>query len=342
MPPLPVDDLAPAPTEAAAPVALQPQTSLVGGGKIIEMSAPTPANAQAAVGGMKKVIDVPGLTLPPLSAPLPTWMRSAAVRVDKIEKTGLPTLPSPPVRATNQAATGTASNANGANRTRIAQNPAAPPVRNPSGPVTNSDRLPNQIEVAVSTFVVLLTTTDLQTVAVADPAIADVAVVNSRSVLLNGKGPGVTSLVIVDGQKIRQYTVRVTSAPGERPIDVAQAIGIEGVSVRQVKDAVVLEGQVASEQEAKRAAEIAGVYSSKVVNQLQVRPDENAMDAGSATAAQISDLIGLPGVTVRMAGPDGDFERPGRKRDPGHRRADHRRNDGAQSVEPAQNAASFG
>ncbi len=296
VPPLPIKISPPGvPAEKRVLVATQPQTSLIGGGKIIEMSAPagppTAANAQAAVGGMKKIIDVPGLTLPPLSAPLPTWMRSAAVRVDKLEKTGLPTLPSPPK-----------GNPPIPSKTRLAQNPQAPPVSNPGKPVTSSDRLPNQIEVAVSTFVVLLTTTDLQTVAVADPAIADVAIVNSRSVLLNGKGPGVTSLVIVDGQKIRQYTVRVTAAPGERPVDVAEAIGMPGVSVRTVKDAIVLDGEVASEDESKRAAEIAGIYASKVVNQLTVRPDPMGMDSGSATAAQISDLIGLPGVVVRMAG----------------------------------------
>ena len=287
VPPMPVNVNAPAAAAKTELIATAPKISLVGGGKVIEVSAPTDATTQAAVGGMKKVIDVPGLTLPPLSAPLPTWMRSAAVRVDKLEKTGLPTLPAPPAKT-------------GAPNARIAQNPAAPPIRNPGAPVTNSDRLPNQIEVAVSTFVVLLTTTDLQTVAVADPAIADVAVVNSRSVLLNGKGPGVTSLVIVDGQKIRQYSVRVTAAPGERPVDVAEAIGMPGVSVRTVKDALVLDGEVASEEEAKRAVEIAGIYAAKVVNQLTVRGD--SMSSSASSAAQISDLIGLPGVMVRMAG----------------------------------------
>ena len=296
VPPLPVKVSAPAAaTENAALIATTPKVSLVGGGKVIEFVAtdakPTEANTQAAVGGMKKVIEVPGLTLPPLSAPLPTWMRSAAVRVDKIEQNGLPKLPAPPAVAAPKAKT----------PTRIAQNPTAAPVRNPGTPVTNSDRLPNQIEVAVSTFVVLLTTTDLQTVAVADPAIADVAIVNSRSVLLNGKGPGVTSLVIVDGQKIRQYTVRVGAAPGERPVDVAEAIGMPGISVRTVKDALVLDGEVASDEEARRAVEIAGIYASKVVNQLTVRGIE-VEDKGMATAAQISDLIGLPGVIVRMAG----------------------------------------
>ena len=83
---------------------------------------------------------------------------------------------------------------------------------------------------------------------------------------------------------------------------MAAAIGIPGVNVRQVKDAVVLEGEVASEDEAKRAAEIAGIYAPKVVNQLKIGGGDNAMDASTATAAQISDLIGLPGVIVRMAG----------------------------------------
>ena len=312
VPPMPVKVNAPAADKANAKtidkatlVATPPKVSLAGGGKVIEIAAPTAgtptaATTQEAVGGMKKVIDVPNLTLPPLSAPLPTWMRSAAVRVEKLEKNNLPALPAPPAPNAVPAPASKTGTPNIVPNTRLAQNPAAPPVRNPAAPVTNSDRLPNQIEVAVSTFVVLLTTTDLQTVAVADPAIADVAVVNSRAVLLNGKGPGVTSLVIVDGQKIRQYSVRVTAAPGERPIDVAEAIGMPGVSVRTVKDALVLDGEVASEEEAQRAVEIAGIYATKVVNQLTVRGD--TIDSSAATAAQISDLIGLPGVVVRMAG----------------------------------------
>jgi Flp pilus assembly secretin CpaC len=235
----------------------------------IPPAAPT---AKVGFGGMKKVIDVPSLTLPPLSKPLPSWMQNAAVKVDKFD------LPA---------------------SKRIAQNPAAPPIRNPRAPVTNSDRLPNQIEVAVSTFVVLMTTTDLQTVAIADPAIADVAVVNSRTVLLNGKASGVTSLVIVDGQKIRQYTVRVTAEPGSRPIDVAAAIGLPGVTVRPIRNALVLEGEVANAEEARRAEEIAGIYSAKVINQTTIR---GLVSPDVASVTQLTDLINIPGVTVRVNG----------------------------------------
>lgn len=241
-------------------------------------SLPLAADASGLNSGMKKVIKVPGLSLPPLSQPLPDWMKAASVRVDRLEK-----------------------NAKTANGKRIAQNPNGAPVKQPATPVTNSDRLSNQIEVATSTFVVLLTTTDLQTVAVADPSIADVAVVNSRSVLLNGKAPGVTSLVIVDGQKIRQYSVRVTAAPGMRPLDVTAAIGIPGVSVRPVRDSLVLEGEVANAAEAQRAVEIAGVYATKVINQLTVR--SNGETSTDATMAQMSELLSdYPGVKARMAG----------------------------------------
>lgn len=297
------------PTIAPAPVPIPsaprsmrtPFTTNVGGGKMIQfrssaviatgggaannVSSALPSlplakdHSQLSADGKGKVIKVPGLSLPPLSQPLPDWMQAASVRVDRLEKS--------------------AKNKNGTGK-RLAQNPNGAPLKQPGAPVTNSDRLSNQIEVAVSTFVVLLTTTDLQTVAVADPSVADVAVVNSRSVLLNGKGPGVTSLVIVDGQKIRQYSVRVTAAPGKRGPDIAAAIGIPGVSVRPLGDALVLEGEVASPQEAQHATEIAGVYSAKVINQLSVRSGTGTADA---SVAQLSDLLSdYPGVKARVAG----------------------------------------
>lgn len=273
-------------TQAPRAVAVAKPKSFVstplGGGKIVRLAqnakgerSSTLPPAAPPFEGMKKVINVPDLALPPLSQPLPVWMQNASVKVDRLE-TKTPT--------------------------RVAQNPSAPPVRNPRAPVTNSDRLPNQIEVAVSTFVVLLTTTDLQTVAVADPNIADVAVVNSRSVLLNGKTAGVTSLVIVDGQKIRQYTVRVTPPPGSRAVDVAQAIGIPGVSVRSLRDALVLEGEVANPEEARRAVEIAGIYAARVINQLGVRSQISPISPEAATATQLRDLLNLPNVNVRMSG----------------------------------------
>jgi Flp pilus assembly secretin CpaC len=262
-----------------------------------EVSAPLSPEAARAVAGLaatRRVIEVADLKLPPVSQ-MPAHLRAAAVSADTLA----PALP--PLLRRGQAPAGSAraaKNARLAQSGRRAQNPALPPLRT-GQPVTNSDRLPNQIEVAVSTFVVLLTTTDLQTVAVADPAIADVAVVNSRSVLVNGKAPGVTSLVIVDRTKIRQYQVRVTAAPGRGPADIAAQIGLPAVTVRQAGDALVLEGEVNTPEESRRAAEVAAAYSTRVINQLFVRgtgSEENSL------ASQIQTTINLPGVQVRTVG----------------------------------------
>ena len=69
--------------------------------------------------------------------------------------------------------------------------------------------------------------------------------------------------------------------------------------MRPLRDALVLEGEVGSADEARRATEIAGIYSPKVVNQLSIR-GQVSQEAG--TAAQLRDLIGLPGVSVRVSG----------------------------------------
>jgi Flp pilus assembly secretin CpaC len=216
---------------------------------------------------MRKVITVASLKkLPPATQPLPVWMRGATVNVDQL----IPSLP-PTQRSRNGQ--------------RIAQNPAASPLRQPSRPVTSSDRLPNQIEVSVGTFVVLLTTSDLDTVAVAEPGIADVAVVNSRSVLVNGKTPGITSLVIVDRYRIRQYQVRVVAAPGTLPRDIASQIGLPGVGVRQVRDAIVWKAR--SRTPRKCAAPLrCGRFSPQVINQLSVRGAPSRLPPSSANRAR--------------------------------------------------------
>jgi Flp pilus assembly secretin CpaC len=242
-------------------------------------SAPDATRALEKLAPTRRVIQVSALKLP-ISRELPAQYRHRAVSADTLA----PSLPPLPRLAQGWQ-----------RGQRRAQTPGLPPAR-PRQPVTNSDRLPNQIEVAVSTFVVLLTTTDLQTVAVADPTIADVAVINSRAVLVNGKAPGITSLVVVDGTKIRQYQVRVVSAPGRGAADIAAQIGLPGVTVRSAGDALVLEGEVNTADESRRAAEVAGAYATRVINQLFVR-ETNSTE--NSLASQIQNTIGLPNVRVR-------------------------------------------
>ncbi len=232
--------------------------------------------------GMRKIITVSSLQqLPPATQPLPMMYNNS--RRASVVSVGFDA-PSNSSRAESSVSTNMPM-------------PAAQRTMSAMG--MSSSGMANQLEVAAGTFVVLQTATDLDTVAVADPSIADVAVVNSRAVLVNGKIPGVTSLVIVDREKIRQYQVRVLPAPGTLPRDIAAQIGLPGVTVRQVRDAIVLDGEVNSTEDARRAVEIAGIYSKKVVSQLTVRgvPTDDA-----AVAGQIQGVIGLPNVSVSLLG----------------------------------------
>ena len=274
--------------QADAPKATLPPASL----KAIlpKQSSATPNDDALAIASLpglnsaSQIVQVQALKLPPASQPLPQWMQNIAVPMEG-QQIAVP-LPAPKA-ATNQPP-------------RLAQNTNAPPLRQPQHPVTSSDRLANQIEVASSTYIVLVTKVDLSTVAIADPAIADVSVVNARAVLVNGKSAGTTTLVVVDRLgKIRQYQVKVVPAPGTRPMDIEDEIGIDGVTVRRVQNSIILEGEVASAEEMKRALDIAGIFSEKVINQLRVR---DAVDLGELTALQIQEALGRPGVTVRVVG----------------------------------------
>ena len=269
-----------APVSSLPPATMKPRVlpSLIKANELVDLSIAT----LPQLGKGSKVVQVRELKLPPTSQPLPQWMQDFVVPLDgKLTSVPLPANPK-------------------SGATRIAQNPEAPPIRQPQSPITSSDRLPNQIEVAASTYIVLVTKVDLQTVAIADPNIADVTVVNARSLLVNGKAPGVTTLVVVDRLgKIRQYQVRVVSAPGEKPNDIAGLIGIEGVSVQQVRDTLILTGEVATAEEMKRALDMAGIFSPKVINQLSVR---GKVDPEAVTALQIQEAINRPEIMVRVVG----------------------------------------
>lgn len=256
----------------------------------VALTSGTVATVSTATLGLpsdSKVIEVQQLQLPPTSKPLPGWMQNAVVSADQSNINGS-TLAKQNAKSTFE---------------RLAQLPSTKPamdedVASASGEKAAPERLPNQITVAASTYVVLMANTDLQTVAVADPAIADVSVINAKAVLVNGKSAGSTTLVIVDKVgKIRQYAVKVTPAPGARPEDIEKAIGVDGVHVRQLRDTVVLEGQVENNDAIQQAVQIAGIYAPKVLNLLQV---EGAMSGPAGTAAQIQNAINQPDVHVSM------------------------------------------
>ncbi|MGE5584345.1 MAG: BON domain-containing protein [Bacillota bacterium] len=80
-------------------------------------------------------------------------------------------------------------------------------------------------------------------------------------------------------------TVRRPTLPPQPPVveasEVRAAIGVSGVSVRVLKDAVILEGQVESPLDSDRAEKIARIYTNQVLNFIVVTPPPQTAEDGA-------------------------------------------------------------
>lgn len=114
---------------------------------------------------------------------------------------------------------------------------------------------------------------------------------------------------------INLLAVRRPTSPPPPPVveasEVQAAIGVKGVSVRVLKDAVILEGEVKSPLDADRAEKIARIFTNQVLNFVAVTPPPPAVAEpreGKAIAAAPSGTEpgGPPnGAETRAAGVEG-------------------------------------
>ena len=101
---------------------------------------------------------------------------------------------------------------------------------------------------------------DLTRAAIGDPIIADVAVLSSSEILVNGKMPGKTVLYIWDASGRRIYRILVQPAEldlAKLCVDISKELNDPRISVRGVGNTLILEGVVCREAEASRAEAIA-------------------------------------------------------------------------------------
>lgn len=117
---------------------------------------------------------------------------------------------------------------------------------------------------------VTLKAANVTKLAIADETIADVVPLSETEISVIGKKAGVTTLTVVygDGRATDHYRVEVGLSAGVRSIH--EALEVPGVRVREIGDAIILEGKVQTEQEAERIVKIAGAYKANVVNLIEV------------------------------------------------------------------------
>jgi Flp pilus assembly secretin CpaC len=147
--------------------------------------------------------------------------------------------------------------------------------------------------------------------AIGNEAVADVAVLSGNQILINGKGPGVTTLFVWDRRG--QNTYEITVVPQIQNVQglaaaIARDINNPAIQVRPVGSAIFLEGMVATPAERDRAEAIATAHFANVRNMLRV-PEPVLTTTGTSPTApprtaedvvrELSQALGDSRVTIR-------------------------------------------
>ena len=139
--------------------------------------------------------------------------------------------------------------------------------------------LPQQTEgsaplrVMVGKSLLITTHEQLKRLSVTDPSIAYAQVITPTQILVHGKTPGEVSLLIWDElERSRSFDLRVDVDVSACAEEERRVFPDEQITVTPSRAAIVLSGHVSTEDVAKRAGELAGAYSPKVVNVLTFGP----------------------------------------------------------------------
>jgi pilus assembly protein CpaC len=158
---------------------------------------------------------------------------------------------------------------------------AAPAAPTQAPNTTQTTTLPQQsqgqssapLRVMVGKSLLINTTEQLRRISVTDPTIAYAQVITPTQILVHGRAPGEVSLLIWDElERSRSFDLRVDVDVSACADEERRVFPDEQINVTPSRSAIVLSGHVSTEDVAKRAGELAGAYSPKVVNVLTFGP----------------------------------------------------------------------
>jgi pilus assembly protein CpaC len=130
-----------------------------------------------------------------------------------------------------------------------------------------------QLTIIASKSIVVNTAEPIARVSVTDQVIADAVVISPQQVLLNGKSPGLVSLILWDRNgKTTSYDLVVESDISLLQRQLDEQFPTENINVSTAKGAIVLSGSASEPRVVEKAVEIAGAFAKQVVNMLLLPP----------------------------------------------------------------------
>lgn len=130
-----------------------------------------------------------------------------------------------------------------------------------------------QLTVIASKSIIVNTAEPIERVSVTDQAIADAIVISPQQVMINGKSPGIVSLILWDRTgKTTSYDLVVEVDISLLQRQIEEQFPTENINISSAKGAVVLSGTASEPRVVEKAIEISGSFSPKVINLLQLPP----------------------------------------------------------------------
>jgi len=114
-------------------------------------------------------------------------------------------------------------------------------------------------------------TTNISKMAIADPNIADVVLLSETEISVIGKKPGVTTLTISHTGTMPTDTYQVEVGNTSMATTFRELLEQPAVTVREIGDSIILEGQVEDELQLARVLQLADACKMKAVNLIEVK-----------------------------------------------------------------------
>jgi len=130
-----------------------------------------------------------------------------------------------------------------------------------------------QVHVTIGTSVIVDLPGQLQRASVTNPEIANIQIVPPNQILVNGKAPGITTLIAWVNEKRRYYDIVVKSNLSLLQQAMKEIAPDGEIGVRAVQNSVVLSGTVSNPSQIAKAGDVAKAFlpdKAAVVNLLQL------------------------------------------------------------------------